>query len=95
MNKDDKNGLRLLVVKWATAYEDAHPEDDQVANTEALRAIHTIIDRQPIVVTSDQVRSLAKQIREIIADDTGAVDRLAYFLGQTFRGLGHEVKEEG
>jgi len=95
MNKDDKNDLQLLIVKWATAYEDEHPEEDQIANTEAVKTIRAIIDRQPMVITASQVRNLAKEIREIIADDTGAMDKLAYFLAQTFRGLGHEVKEEG
>jgi len=93
MNKDDKNGLRLLVVKWATAYEDAHPEIDEIANTEALKTILSIIYPHPI--TASQVIRLAKQIREIIADEPVAMDRLAYFLAQTFRGLGHEVKEDG
>jgi len=93
MNKDDKNDLRLLIVKWATAYEDAHPEVDEIANTEALKTILSII--YPYPITASQVSRLAKQIREIIADDTGAMDKLAYFLTQTFRGLGHEVREEG
>jgi len=94
MNKDAKNNLRLLVVKWATAYEDAHPEIDEIANTEALKTIHAIIiDRQPKTVPREWVERTVYEL--YWAGKTGGKEYVAEKFINVLKEKGIEVTGEG
>ena len=96
MTKDTKTYIRLKIVQWATAYEDAHPGEDQTANTEALKAMHYIIDRHPETerdpwsVTRAWVKDTAQWMT---GTPDASLESMTFLLEAILKKLGKKVEE--